>query len=143
MQTSIKWKNEYSIGVADIDSQHQKLFKLLNMLEDSLANGLESTIGGAIIKELVNYTQTHFKEEEKLMEEIHYADIEKHRSLHRNLILEVKGILVRLKKGKNYSTDDLLKFLNHWLIDHIGEEDKKVGMAFSEYKRMHHEKITS
>ena len=143
MHKIVSWKNEYSVGVDDIDSQHKKLIDLLDRLDTSIQKGNDDSITGDIIKELVAYTQTHFKAEEKLMAEIHYADIERHKSLHWNFILEVKGLLVRLKKGKNNEPKDLLKFLVHWIICHIGEEDKRVGDAILEYNKYKKEKITT
>ena len=40
---------------------------------------------------------------------------------------EVKDILINLKKGKAVNPYELIDFLTDWLINHIRNEDRKIG----------------
>jgi hemerythrin-like metal-binding protein len=130
MSDKISWRNEFIIGVPRIDAQHHSLVDLLQELQESAAEGEHTPAVGKAIKTLVEYTRTHFRDEEALMEQIGFAGLEKHAALHKQLLGEVVTILQTLKAGKDYTVMDLIKFLNHWVIDHILREDTKIGVAF-------------
>jgi hemerythrin-like metal-binding protein len=127
-----QWKPEYSIGIERIDQQHQKLVKLLRTLQNSVAADEPEQVLGAIIRELVEYTQTHFADEEKLMELIGYKNLDYHKSLHQDMIKEIKSILIEMKKGAEPDATKLTEFLEGWLVDHIQKEDKQIGQALKE-----------
>ncbi|MCB2230316.1 bacteriohemerythrin [bacterium] len=132
MPDKIEWKKEYEIGVSQIDTQHKKLVDLLERLRLSLPNGLQNPMVGSALKEIVEYTQTHFRDEETLMRGIRFADLDRHAILHKVLLGEVAGILKKLKAGEDYNALDLLQFLKHWLVDHIIKEDSRIGAAYRE-----------
>jgi hemerythrin len=117
----------YSVRVEVIDDQHKKLVSLINELHAALQSGKGNDAFGGILKELVQYIDYHFKSEEELMTRINYPALERHRELHKDLTRQVAGILMRLKKGQDVSPMELLAFLKVWLIDHIGERDRKIG----------------
>ena len=125
----IKWVNDYSIGVDSIDNQHKRLVSMINQLQKSIPSGIVNQEMGLVLKSLVDYTKYHFAEEEKLMEQIHFSELERHRQLHIDLTAQVTGIIVGLKKGKELTVFELIEFLKNWLIDHIIKEDRKIGEA--------------
>ncbi|MCP4686234.1 MAG: hemerythrin family protein [bacterium] len=132
MSDQIVWKDEYKIGVAKIDNQHRKLFDYLERLRLFLPRGLQNPVVGSTIKDLVDYTQFHFKEEEKFMRQIDFVDLEKHSELHKDLLKELADILRRLKRDDNYTGLDLMAFLRHWIVDHVIREDVRIGKAYEE-----------
>jgi len=134
MSDQIEWKEEYEIGVAHIDFQHRKLVNLLERLRQSLGQGLDNPVVGTTLKSIVDYTQSHFADEEKLMRQIGFVGIEEHTLLHRQLLSEVASILQKLKKGGEFTPEDLLQFLVRWVTDHVIKEDTKIGVAFREMK---------
>jgi len=131
----IEWKDEYNINVEDIDKQHQFLFNQLNSIEGIGEDEAGYKKLGEVIKSMVEYTQYHFTEEEKLMDQINFSEYEQHKVLHKNLVKQVVGVLIRLKKGKEVNRDDMIKFLSSWLIEHIEREDAKIGSAVALYKK--------
>ena len=64
------WNSEYSVGIDQIDKQHQKLVLLINTLFDAMKEGKGKERQGHILNELVQYTDYHFKCEEELFENI-------------------------------------------------------------------------
>jgi len=123
----MQWLDEYNIGVSNIDRQHKKLTNTLNRLQDSLTTTYVDKQMAVTLKFMVSYTQHHFSEEEELMESIGYPDINQHKSQHKNLINEVRIILLKLKKREQINAKELIDFLITWLKDHIIEEDSKIG----------------
>lgn len=62
------WNEEYSVGNAELDAQHQKLMEICNRA----AACLEQPDSGdlhLILHELSAYADTHFRAEEKLLEQ--------------------------------------------------------------------------
>ena len=48
----MEWDDSFSVKVAEIDSQHQKLFELINSLYDAMKEGKSKDMLGGIIDEL-------------------------------------------------------------------------------------------
>jgi len=63
----LEWNSTHSLGNQPMDRQHTVLFGLLNCLHFSMMKGQAQTLTGPLLKKLIEYTQTHFAEEEALM----------------------------------------------------------------------------
>jgi len=124
----MKWKKEYEIGIEEVDNQHRKLVELINNYNKTISDkkiNTSSEIGQVLIY-LINYTDFHFKTEEKFMEKLNYPGINEHKEIHRGLIQKLKGILLKIKKKESYSPIEFYYFLMSWLNDHILGEDIKI-----------------
>ena len=53
-------------------------------------------------------------------------DIENHQKLHSNLMVELNVMISKVISHHEYP-EDLLDFLNRWLIGHIGQHDQNVA----------------
>lgn len=121
-----KWGPEYCINVEQIDSQHEQLVEWNNELANVNTGENNDAIIGKVLKNLVEYMQTHFSVEEKLMREIGFPELTQHITLHKKLATEVTAILIRLKKGKKPKIEEVKSLLHRWLNDHILIEDLKI-----------------
>lgn len=130
----MKWKESLAIGVAKVDSQHQRLVNMITQLEQALGRGDALQEMGRIIKSVVEYTRYHFKDEEDLMEQIRFSGKTEHKKLHVDLIEEVRRILLALRGGTTMTPADLIDFLRHWVVDHIEKEDVKIGAEMKRFR---------
>lgn len=117
MSKYFEWKSDYETGDSTVDEQHQYLFKLANSL---LVTGASEC--KPIITELYEYTRVHFKDEEKIMEEFKYPDLEDHKKLHINLILNLNNLSENFVESEE-SRNDLAAVFGNWIINHILNED--------------------
>jgi len=124
----IEWTSNYSVSVGEMDNQHKKLISLINSLHEAMKTGKTKDIMGGILKELIDYTRTHFSEEEKYMQKINFAELDKQKEAHAAFIKKISEAQKGFNEGKAISID-LLNFLNKWLIEHIVNMDKKYGTA--------------
>lgn len=64
----LSWNDNFSVGVKAFDEHHHRLFDLLNGLLTAVENGTadEGKLVAAL-KELIDYTDYHFKAEEDLL----------------------------------------------------------------------------
>jgi hemerythrin-like metal-binding protein len=69
------------------------------------------------------------------MEKYKYGGIANHKIIHKELVSKVLDIQERLKMGTSSLSIEVMKFLKDWLINHIGEQDKKYGMHINTKKK--------
>jgi hemerythrin-like metal-binding protein len=128
-EEAMQWNSTFSIGVEKIDGQHKRLFELATLLEQELSGQQAAKSVGKALKFLVDYTIYHFKDEESLMAQINYPELDAHQALHKQLIEKVRAILLDVRAGRLPTVADLTSFLFQWIVEHIEQEDKKVGHA--------------
>ncbi len=118
------WKPEFAIGVPVIDEQHQKLFSISEQLDHILFDSHNPILLGKILHEIVDYTQYHFTEEEKLMEAISYPLLSQHHDLHLQISNKIRVELQSLKEGHHLQPFELVILLNEWVTEHIMVEER-------------------
>jgi hemerythrin-like metal-binding protein len=128
----MEWYDSYSIGVKEVDDQHKELVAMITKLQSSLSSGGSSVEIIEALKFLVNYTKLHFATEEDVMRRIGYDEFENHQNIHKRLVGQVGEILINLKKGKSVDIYEMIDFLTNWLINHIRDEDQKIGVAMAD-----------
>ncbi|MCW8928651.1 MAG: bacteriohemerythrin [Gammaproteobacteria bacterium] len=126
------WKDEYSVGVEEMDNDHKKLLNLINQLQTAVNYYTGKEFEEKALDELVDYTKTHFKKEEKLMEDNDYADFDAHKLQHEKFIGKVNEFIEEYKKDADVTVVKTLEFLKAWLIEHINGTDKEYGKVLNE-----------
>ncbi len=121
------WKDNYSVGIKRIDEQHKKLVGYLNELYGSMKAGKGKVTLGAVLKSLVEYTQTHFVTEESLMALYNFPDLEEHKKKHGKMAEHVLKLNQKFVSGEISSPIQITNFLKDWLAKHILETDKMYG----------------
>lgn len=120
-------KEEYKVGVPQIDSEHQKLFeigeKAYQLLKDPYVIDKYDKIV-EVIEELKEYTIYHFKHEEEYMESINYKRLFSQKIEHAKFVKKIEDVdLNQIDKDQDEGIMGILTFLNNWLIYHILEKD--------------------
>ena len=121
----IEWNNSYSVGIAEFDSQHQKLVDIINRLHDAMKAGKGSTIIGDILKEMVKYTITHFTAEERLLEIHGYPKLASQKSEHAYYVEKINAFVKEYESGTVMMSINVSQFLKDWLMKHILGTDKE------------------
>src|ERR1017187_1019246 len=81
----LTWNSKYSVGVKTLDSQHTVLFGILNDLHAAMLKGQAQSLTGPLLRKLVDYTQTHFSTEERMLTEARYPGLADHKVKHSEL----------------------------------------------------------
>jgi len=126
----LQWSGRFSVGIKELDMQHQRLISLINrLIMVSETHSIHSEIIKSALGEMTEYAQVHFKAEEKLMEAYDFPLLKEHKSSH--LDFQVKTM--DLYEGKGLSAeqiaDDISNYLGNWLTHHILQED----MAYKDF----------
>lgn len=111
-------------GVPAIDKQHHFLVDTLQQANEELLGDHDSELLIEISKDLLSYAITHFDTEEALMQRYGYEEVfpeeaRKHITQHREFSRKVVAVCDQLREGQEISSVEVLKFLNHWLRDHV------------------------
>ena len=129
----LQWKEEFEVGVAEIDEQHQKLIDIANRVYELMRNELALDKYDQIVEilqELKEYTVYHFHFEEGLMQKARYKKRFSHKILHQQFLAQVEAVdLSAVDENQEAYLIQIMDFIANWLIDHIVGEDKKVGQS--------------
>ena len=117
------WSPAYETGHADVDEQHQQLFRMINELQEAIHHGHGRDVMGPVLQRLSAYTLEHFTTEEGLMRTTCYPGYAAHKAKHDELARQVNELLVRFSEGYLTIPATLSRFLADWLRHHIKEED--------------------
>lgn len=123
----LKWKDEFSVGVEIMDSEHRKLIAMINKAYDSVENMEEAEILGGLVEEMRQYAMSHFAAEEKLMSEYDYPYTAEHHKEHNEFMITAATTDNVLNSGKEVEPIRVFKFLADWLRGHILGTDRKLG----------------
>ena len=133
--SDIQWTEDMSVGVEQLDGHHRRLIDLTNQLGTAIASHDAEQVTGAVLGELIRYVYYHFGEEERLMEEVGYAELTEHRQHHRAMAEHVRGLEDRYNNDPGaVITADLHHFLADWLVNHIRHEDRRYKTALATLK---------
>ncbi len=129
-RTIIKWNDRMSVNVRKFDDQHKQLVTMIQKLNDAMKKGEGQQVISDTLMGLVTYADTHFKQEEALMQEHSYPDYHPHKQLHDDLRKKVGDVITEFEQGRAVPAE-IMAFLSDWLINHIMKQDKKYGEFFS------------
>ncbi len=133
----IQWSNEYELGDEVIDFQHKKLVLLLNQLHDATESNTQELLVEICLDELVKYTQTHFTQEESIMDDVEGLTEEficTHKNTHRGFVSKIESFRKQYYEGKVSVSEDIIHFLKNWLVDHILLTDRELVEASQKQK---------
>lgn len=125
------WQEAYECGEPRIDREHERLFELANALLDvSFSADSSSQAFDAALEELMASIAQHFADEESLLAERGYHDLELHRRLHARLLSRVEELKVSIAVGKS-RLGTLVEFLANTLIaQHLFRADRQYFPLF-------------
>lgn len=121
----ITWKPEYSVNDAELDSHHQKLFRIINTVYKNVMTSQKVESILPMLDELSAYTRYHFSAEEQYLRERGFPDIEDHLAKHREFTLQIEVLRTNYNDNDLDVSGDLIVFLGEWLLNHVLKEDRK------------------
>lgn len=122
--TFIEWSDGYSVKNAKMDEQHQMLFQYVNEFYEASENGKPHGELIIIFDKIIEYTHYHFQDEETIMAEANFPNLETHKAVHAQLVERVMDYKNRLQTENGVATE-IKFFLKNWLTMHIAINDKE------------------
>jgi len=121
----IAWDESFSVNFERMDDQHKKIIEMINQLHAAMKLKKDQDTVKQILNSLINYTQYHFSDEEKLMEQNDYPHIDQHRREHQLLIKKIMRYLQLYQCNQPIPLPEVLNFLREWYPRHFEKSDLK------------------
>ena len=131
LSKALEWDSSFSTGVVKYDEQHKVLFNMVNDLADAMQQKKSKEAVGRVLNGLAEYTVNHFADEERSFSQSHYPEETEHKALHKKLVNQVVELIGKFNAGEPLITQDVINFLQDWLINHIKGVDKRYGAHFN------------
>lgn len=131
----ITWKDEYALGISEIDTQHQKIVDIINRLFAMFSeHKLKDEIGlKNILQELTEYANYHFATEEKYFSLFNYPGSASHIEMHNNYRAKIEDFKAQYETDKTEAVFfNLTNFLQDWWVWHINNLDREYVPLFKE-----------
>jgi hemerythrin len=126
----INWKDEFSVGVNEMDDQHKKLIAMINKLISEQKSLTDPRTIADLLTKMTDYAQVHFRAEEYLMAEYGYDHKTIQEAQHQDFIDKTIAFYSASDIGPNILSTALLDYLATWMIEHILKEDMKYKEFF-------------
>jgi len=123
----LPWSGKYSLGNESIDNDHRRLFELAGSVLSTMNGRAKLVDTAGAFDRLIEFARHHFSEEEALLEQYGYADLEAHSRHHEKLIAQISDMRLTLDNDEGMSNERFREFFGEWLINHILSEDMKYG----------------
>lgn len=118
----MKWKDEYSVGILEIDDQHKLLLRSFTTIEEAINRNEGWSHTHYAIMDLVQLAYMHFSFEDAIMRLFAYPNIEAHQKEHQSFFDRLESIE---RHSLTKSADvEMIQFLREWLATHILGSDR-------------------
>jgi hemerythrin-like metal-binding protein len=122
----ITWKEEFSVGDAEVDFEHRELIELINSLHESARSGAGQEVVIEALGEIYALIASHFALEEKMMRVSRYPSYPEHKEDHETLLDDLRDIMDEVEDDGAYDETQLSVDLERWFGDHFRTHDAKL-----------------
>ena len=130
MSKYVEFDNSLVTGNAEIDEQHEEWINRINKLLGSCENGTCKVEAIKMLDYMAEYTEFHFKAEEKLQEEVEYPALDEHKKKHdefRKVVEELHDMLEEEEGPSDAFVKAVADNVVKWLYNHIKTFDCSVA----------------
>ena len=122
----IEWRDEYSVGVASVDHEHQEMIALINDLHDIMQAQDSIDRVTEMLGEIYAQISAHFALEEKIMRDARYELFDSHKNDHESLLDQLLDIIDGVEDSGRYDEEELAARLERWFSEHFRTHDAKL-----------------
>jgi hemerythrin len=132
----MEWRDEFRLGIASVDHEHQQLFALINAAHAAMGErgspaprGERGSPGavGDFLGEIHAAIAAHFALEEKIMRERAYDQYAAHKADHERLLDDIRAMMDENEAGYFSGGEAILAArLKEWFSRHFREMDARL-----------------
>jgi hemerythrin len=124
--TVLQWREEFSVGIEEVDHEHRELIELIRTLQQDLHAGADTDRIIDVLGEIYNQIAAHFALEEKMMRTTHYPALPEHKQDHETLLDDLRDIMDEVEDDGILDETQLTDDLDRWFSDHFKTHDAKL-----------------
>lgn len=129
----MQWKEEYAIGIAEIDEQHKTLLGFITEFEKAVEAQMHWNTVHPLIARTREFLRFHFAVEESLMQIVRYSEFDAHRAEHQDVLRQLAALEQRVLRQDTKA--ELVPMMSSWLLNHITESDQPFGRYAQDFFR--------
>ena len=122
----IEWRDEFRIGLPEVDEEHRLLIDAINQLHRELVVGAALVRVTGAIGDIHAAIASHFALEEKEMAALRYDGFVAHKTDHERLLDEILDILDEVVATGRYEPAALSARLSAWFVEHFRTQDARL-----------------
>jgi hemerythrin len=119
MNKLLQWQEEYSVGVKELDDQHQNLLNIINSLLSEKEDEFDQNKLSIAISAMIHHAYIHFATEEQYLAQANYPDFKPHVLDHVGFIMKTLELSLKVKDGTRENRLELLSYLKNWYSSHV------------------------
>jgi len=122
------WTDSLELGIEEIDGQHRELFRRGERLYHAMRHG-QPAGAELTLASFRDFVLSHFEFEERWMERAGFPDLGPHREAHRDFADRLHRVTGEYRRHgpTEELAETLHRWLEAWLREHIGGEDRALG----------------
>ena len=113
---------EYMTGLEKVDSEHQRIYRIISLMSKSVADNRGSTITAHHTGMLLSYIKSHFENEEDIMIAIGFDGLNSHMEEHSIMLNKLSDLFYQHRMTGDIT--NALSYLIESLTEHMKREDK-------------------
>lgn len=117
----MQWKDEYSVGVAEIDNQHKGFIDLFSTIDNAIGNRERWSEVFFKLEQLREHARFHFAVEESLMRMHSYPNLAEHIEQHKHFLAKLDQL--QMTTLSRQVTMDTIQYLRSWYAEHMKVAD--------------------
>lgn len=128
----IIWDENFSVGVRDMDKQHQQIVIMVNTLIEMNDAEVASEIISDTLTKMTQYASDHFQKEEQYMLDYGYPEYPSQKKQHQEFKKKTVDFCMETLVHKVTIPAEIFTYLRLWWINHILKEDMKYKTFFND-----------
>jgi hemerythrin-like metal-binding protein len=122
----LEWKSEFSVGIASMDFEHQKMIRMINELYDELAQHRDADSIEQFLGDIHVAINAHFALEERVMKDAGYLEYEAHKNDHEELLDHIRDMMDEFRADPENGFALLRDNLADWFEAHFASFDARL-----------------
>ena len=118
----MQWKDEYAVGIPELDNQHKTLIEYLTDFELAFEGQSHWNTVHPLIVRARGFVRFHFAVEESLMQIVNFPGFFAHRAEHQYVLQQFEAFEQRVLRKE--MREEVLPQITSWLFHHIIDSDK-------------------
>jgi hemerythrin-like metal-binding protein len=122
----LEWRDEFRIGIDEVDHEHEQLIGLINALHASLGDERSVDRIEAFLGEIFARISAHFALEEKDMRARSCPEHPAHKADHERLLDDLRDIMDDVQEEGVLDDARFSQRLGAWFVDHFRSHDVRL-----------------
>jgi hemerythrin len=121
---SLDWDAGLSVGIPEIDKEHQAFISQVNELNRAIENRVKLSAIRKKMQLILEDWKLHYSREEALLRQLHYPDADEHAKQHEQVNRQLHAIMAEVEHATfGYEWISASLKVRDTLLEHLMEED--------------------